>query len=338
MSAQDKTEQVLREMHIMYANSEVYDKATNRVIIDKKEALNLLQRLNVCIYELMEEHELTQQSRDAAERQFRKKTDGIVEDANRMAEDVYAGSVMYTDEALHRVQDIMQDAMDSVREICDKMNDALAQEKSNVRRDQSELKSHLEDLRDTNKYMNLIEQRNKEIAKERAKREQEEEEATSVYASVKPEIKINEEYFEKNGIPLETEEPEEEPEKNTGETGAEIKVNLDAEYFKWKEDADGGKEQIRRKIFPPFNFIQEARKKYCRVIRLSSPILHLTRCLGDSGVLLRQPVGARRHAIVFPERVSEIIAVGKTADPGNFSDRSVRRAQKVRGVLKADVR
>ena len=36
MSAQDKTEQVLREMHIMYANSEVYDKATNRVIIDKK--------------------------------------------------------------------------------------------------------------------------------------------------------------------------------------------------------------------------------------------------------------------------------------------------------------
>ena len=77
----------------------------------------------------------------------------------------------------------------------------------------------------------------------RMKREQEEEEATSVYASVKPEIKINEEYFEKNGIPLETEEPEEEPEKNTGETGAEIKVNLDAEYFKWKEDADGGKEE-----------------------------------------------------------------------------------------------
>ena len=34
----------------------------------------------------------------------------------------------------------------------------------------------------------------------------------------------------------------------------------------------------------------------------------------------------------------QIIAVGKTADPGNFSDRSVRRAQKVRGVLKADVR
>ena len=31
--------------------------------------------------------------------------------------------------------------------------------------------------------------------------------------------------------------------KRQGETGAEIKVNLDAEYFKWKEDADGGKEE-----------------------------------------------------------------------------------------------
>lgn len=75
------------------------------------------------------------------------------------------------------------------------------------------------------------------------KREQEEGRGDFRLCTVKPEIKINEEYFEKNGIPLETEEPEEEPEKNTGETGAEIKVNLDAEYFKWKEDADGGKEE-----------------------------------------------------------------------------------------------
>ena len=94
-----------------------------------------------------------------------------------------------------------------------------------------------------NRLQRLRKQQRKALAKERAKHGQEKEEATSVYASVKPEIKINEEYFEKNGIPLETEEPEEEPEKNTGETGAEIKVNLDAEYFKWKEDADGGKEE-----------------------------------------------------------------------------------------------
>ena len=109
MSAQDRTEQVLRDMHILLSQSEVYDKEKNRVIIDKKEMLNLLQRLNVNIYELMDEHEMTEQSRAAAQRELRRKNDEIVLDAKRMAEDVYAGSVLYTDEALRRVQDIMQD-------------------------------------------------------------------------------------------------------------------------------------------------------------------------------------------------------------------------------------
>lgn len=245
MSAQDKTEQVLRNIHIMFAQSEVYDKATNRVIIDKKEALNLLQQLNVCIYEILEEHEFTKQSRDAAEREVRRKTDEIVTDANRMAEDVYAGSVMYSDEALRRVQDIMQDAADSFAEICRKMNEALAQEKSAVHRDQRELRSHLEDLRDTNKYMQLIEERNKQILKERIKAKKEEEQP-SVYAQIKPEIKINEEYFERAGIPLVEEEPEEIPDEEPEAVQAEIKVNLDAEYFKWKEEEQPGESDDRK--------------------------------------------------------------------------------------------
>lgn len=234
MSAQDKTEQVLRNIHIMFAQSEVYDKATNRVIIDKKEALNLLQQLNVCIYEMLEEHELTRQSRDAAEREVRKRTDEIVMDANRMAEDVYAGSVMYSNEALCRVEDIMQDAADSIAEICKKVNEAIGQEKAAVHKDQRELRSHLEELRDTNKYMKLIEERNKQIAKEQAKAKKEEQ--PSVHVQMKPEIKINEEYFERAGIPLVEEEPEEQPGEEHEVVQADVKVNLDAEYFKWKEE------------------------------------------------------------------------------------------------------
>lgn len=241
MSAQDKAEQILREFHILFSKSEVYDKETNRVIVDKKQALTLLQQLNVCMYELMEEHELTEQSRAAAEREVRRKNEEIVSDAKRMAEDVYAGSVLYTDEALRRVQDIMQDAADSVKQIYEKMNAELKKEKAAVHRDQSELKSHLEGLRDTDKYLQLIEERNKQIDKERAK-EKNEEEAPSFYAAVKPEIKINAEYFEKAGIPLTQELPEEVPEEKTETVTAEVKVNLDAEYFKWKED---GKEEVQ---------------------------------------------------------------------------------------------
>lgn len=233
MSAQDKTEQVLRDIHILFSKSEVYDKATNRIILDKKEALLLLNRLTVCIYEIMEEYELTKQSRDKAEREARKKGDEIVWDASRKAEDVYAASVMYTDEALRRVQDIMQHATDSVKEVFDKMNVDLKKEKEIVHRDQSELKSHLQDLTDTEKYLKLIEERNKEIRKEKEKGRAELKNEQTAFAAIKPEIKINAEYFDKAGISLETEVNEEEPPEEA--PAAEINVNLDAEYFRWKE-------------------------------------------------------------------------------------------------------
>lgn len=236
MGAQDKTEQVLRDIHILLSQSEVYDRSTNRVIVDKREVLNLLQRLNVCIYEMMEEYELTKQSRAASEREIRKKMDEVVLDANRMAEDVYAGAVMYTNEALQRIQDIMQETTDSIKDTYSRMQDNLQKQKTIVRKDQSELQSLLEDLRDTNKYMRLIEDRNREIIKERAKAKKEEEEKPAAYAAIKPEIKVNAEYFEKAGIPLAEEEPEEIPEEKMESLAAEVKVNLDAEYFKWKED------------------------------------------------------------------------------------------------------
>lgn len=254
MSAQDKTEQILRDIHILFSKSEVYDSKTNRIIVDKEAVLALLKQLNLSIYEMMEERELTQQSREAAEREWHRKGEEIVADAGQMAEDVYAGSVLYSDEALRRVQDIMQTAMDSVRGICQKMDEDFAKEKANVRRNQMELRSNLEDLRDTDKYLHLIEERNKEIEKEKAKEKKEEK--PSAYAAVKPEIKINAEYFEKAGIPHTEEEPEEMPEEKTESIPAEVRVNLDAEYFRWKDDAgETEKEETKsekRSIFGKF--------------------------------------------------------------------------------------
>lgn len=69
------------------------------MIVDKKQMSDLLARLSASIYMLMDEYELTQQSRDAADREARKRGEEIVWDASRKAEDVYAASVLYTDEA-----------------------------------------------------------------------------------------------------------------------------------------------------------------------------------------------------------------------------------------------
>ena len=166
---------------------------------------------------------------------------------------MYAASVMYTNEALRHVQEIMQRATDAMQEIYKDANEKLQKEKDVVRRDQSDLKGHLQNLADTDKYLNLIEDRNREIEKERAKEKGEVK--PSPYSAIKPEIKINQEYFEKAGIVPENELPEEIPEDTPEEAAPKaevnVNVNLDAEYFHWKEggEASGEKKPEKHSFF-----------------------------------------------------------------------------------------
>ena len=80
MSPQDKVERVLKEIHVAFSKSETYNGHPDKVIIDRKQFLNLLDRLNQGIYDMMDQYEQTRQSRSNAERAFRKKGDEIIED------------------------------------------------------------------------------------------------------------------------------------------------------------------------------------------------------------------------------------------------------------------
>jgi len=233
MSAQDNIEKVLRSLHVLLSKSEPYAKEPSKVIVDKQEMLDLLSQLNKSMYDIMDEYELTKQSRDRAEREFQKKGDEIVWNASRKAEDVYAASVMYTDEALNRVQDIMKEADSSIAEIYSKMNFQLKEEEKRIKHNQLELKSTLQDLLDTEKYLKLIEERNREIRRQKESGKPVEERERNIYANRQTEIKINQEYFDKMGISLDSEE--EETADVSEASQVDIKVDLDADYFQWKE-------------------------------------------------------------------------------------------------------
>lgn len=240
MSTQDKLEQVLRDMHILLSNSEVYDKETNRVIIDKRQMLELFKRLNISLSEMVEQYELTQRGREKARLEAKKIGEDVVRDASRKAEDMYAASVLYTDEALVHVQEIMQNTMDSMQELSNKLNLELKQQKENVRRDQSDLKEHLQNLVDTDKYLKLIEERNKEQRKEKEK----EQARQRMAAGAKPEkgkAKEQPESAQQEQSATGADAPEtaavktEETPEKTAEI-PEVKVNLDAEYFRQQEE------------------------------------------------------------------------------------------------------
>lgn len=241
MSAQDNIEKVLRNVHVLLSKSEPYAKEPSKVILDKQEMLDLLSQLNKAIYDIMDEYELTKQSRDRAEREFKKQGDEIVWNASRKAEDIYAASVMYTDEALNRVQDIIRSSNDAVADIYTDLNRQLKEQEQMLKTNQLELKATLQDLVDTEKYLRLIEDRNKELQKDKEKGKAPEERESNIYANRQTEIKINQEYFEKMGISLDEEVEEIE------EAQVDISIDLDADYFKWKEEQDGEGEEKKEK-------------------------------------------------------------------------------------------
>lgn len=266
MGAQDNTEKVLRSLHVLLSKSEPYPKEPSKVIIDKQKVLDLLAELNDCIYQIMDEYELTKSSRDKAEREFRKHGDEIIWDASRKAEDIYAASVLYMDEALGRMQDIMKDAQEKVASIYSEADEKIKKEERAVKTNQLELKSQLQDLVDTEKYLKIIEERNREIEKEKNEGKPKEEKEPNHYANRQTEIRVNQEYLDKLGLSVvdETEremtssdEKKAEEDEELKELEAEVRVNLDADYFRWKEDQDAapgdkekktGKDGLQQKI------------------------------------------------------------------------------------------
>ena len=250
MSAQSNTEKVLRSLHVLLSKSEPYSKEPTKVIVDKQQMLDLLSELNTCIYQIMEEHEMTTRSRDKAEREFRKKSDQIIWDASRKAEDIYAASVMYMDEALNGIQDIMRQANEAVDKIYMDMDASMKKEERRIKENQSELKSQLQDLVDTEKYLTLIEERNKELERQKNAGKPVEKKEASIYANRQTEIKVNQEYLDKLGLSVEDEADsdiereaanQEKDEEELKELQAEIRIDLDADYFQWKEGQDAEK-------------------------------------------------------------------------------------------------
>ena len=254
MGAQSNTEQVLRSLHVLLSKSEPYAKEPTKVIVDKKQMLDLLSELNNCIYQIMEEYELTKRSRDKAERDFRKQGDKIIWDASRKAEDVYAASVLYMDDALNRMQEIMNLAREKVNGICSDMDGKMKQEVQNIKANQSELKSQMQDFVDTEKYLKIIEEQNREREKIKNAGKPAPKKEASIYANRQTEIKVNQDYLDKLGLSIEEETKKDLSEDkyqdmdsdDTGET--EIRINLDADYFQWKEEQNQNQNQKKGRL------------------------------------------------------------------------------------------
>ena len=261
MAAQERTEEVLRKIHVLFSKSVPYNNSNRSVIIDKNNMMDLLKQLNDCIYDLLDEYEMTSASRDKAERRQQKQAESMVFDARRKADDIYAASVLYADRSLQEVEAELSATADGYTAVYEEFMARIKEKKEEVKKNRLDLKSSLQDLIDTQKYTNLIEDENLRIAKEKerlesgkkgsskGKAKDQEKEKEKDFSAIKPEIKVNEEYFRAKGLDVETGEsaPEKKEElsqddadKIADETIAAVSADLDEEYFKWKDEGKDG--------------------------------------------------------------------------------------------------
>lgn len=205
MNIQDQLERILRELLVTVSRAPVSEANEEYVLIHKRDVQRQLGSLRDVVALMMEQYEVTEQSRLHAELEVEKQRTEIIRSANHQAEDIYAASVIYTDDALGRIQSIIDEAEKSAKNILNRIGREMENERRRIRSNQVELMTQLEDMNDTAKYMRLIEERNKELAKAREKKQsktaryEQEPKETGVIA-ITPEIKINEEYFEKAGL------------------------------------------------------------------------------------------------------------------------------------------
>lgn len=204
MSIQDKIEHILKDIHLLFSNSEPFRPDEEKIIVDKKAVFHLLEQLNLAFYQAMDQYEITKQKHDLAERRCEKKGEEIIQKASRHADDIYAASIMYTDDAINRICHIMEDANEAVKKIYRNMDFEMEEQRERIRRNQLELTGQLRDFADTNKYVKLIEEENRKLEKERrqqleGKKQKKIQNEGKTYSSEKPEIKINQDYLARTG-------------------------------------------------------------------------------------------------------------------------------------------
>ncbi|GEM_PF-42039 len=204
MSAQEKTEDVLRRIHILFSKALPYGNSKRTVIIDKNDMMDLLKELNSCMYELQEEYEMTAASRDKADRKQAKKNEDMLFEAKRNADDIYAASVMYSDRSLVEVEEGIDAAVEQMNAVHEELLARMEEKKQEVRKNRLELKGTLSDLIDTQKYIHLIEDENARLAKAKAAGMPTgyAEDEAPMYADVQPEIIVNQDYFQETGTSM----------------------------------------------------------------------------------------------------------------------------------------
>ena len=161
MSPQDQVERALKEIHVYFSKCEPYEKDPSRIIVDQRAFIALLEKLNLSIYAMLEKYEQTRQRAGEIERSARREGERMIADAESRADDVYAASLIYMDEMIQQIKNLMDRTTDQLNDAVRNLRRDLRDQKTILQSHETQLHASLADAADTKKYLAIIEEENR---------------------------------------------------------------------------------------------------------------------------------------------------------------------------------
>ncbi len=153
----EKIEEIMRKIHIYLANCKESAYSSNDVIISKPRLLKLLDELNDAVYEVCEQYEATQESKAAALNAAERAASEIKEDAMNRAEDVYAASLIYMDDAIISIRNSLEYSYLKVRKEYENLISNYEEKMNDLQSNHDELKVSLQSMSESQMYLRIIE-------------------------------------------------------------------------------------------------------------------------------------------------------------------------------------
>lgn len=153
----DKLEQAMKKIHIYLANCKESAYSSEDLIVSKKRMFSLLEELNYAVYDAMEEYEVTVAARDRGIAQAERMATDIKDDAMHRADEIHASSLLFTQEAISDLKNILEETQNNIRKEYELMLLNCSERINYLEQDSIEIMSQLQTKSDAKVYLHMIE-------------------------------------------------------------------------------------------------------------------------------------------------------------------------------------
>ena len=148
-----RVEEILKQIHILFAKGETYQNSPDLVILSKTEMFALLQELNEAMYEVLDQYEATTRSKEMARLETEREASEIIAKARIGAEDVQAGSLAYTDTMLDELSLLLDNTTQYIRSQYLEFMAAMDEKQEGLKTDRLQIQEKLKRFHDSESYV-----------------------------------------------------------------------------------------------------------------------------------------------------------------------------------------